>query len=345
MRTAGGGSIIHISTVGALRAHWRGFPYDVTKGAINPMTRAMAIDLAEFNIRVNAIGPGAVQTEKSASRRSIDAEFEVTRRRAPDGDVALQNIRAELQGIDRSNFALIGYRVRAVAATKKVSIIAIATNKQIVPASAREAIVAIAAVQGIVPFPAQQGIVAAVAIQHIVARSTVKQVIALLRQWHAHRIRIAVKCIVSRTTIQAIAAPHPDQGIVATKALYAVSGVGADDLVVPSRAVQIESARQHILSAEHRAVVKLKTATFKRIENILMVDVVDVDCVAISKIQQQRSFSYLEGVWINSSTKTNRDRATCTFVLPYDDIFTITKVIDIGIVASGIDRVIPFATN
>jgi 3-oxoacyl-[acyl-carrier protein] reductase len=66
MREAGGGSIVHISTVGALRAHWRGFPYDVTKGAINPMTRAMAIDLAEYNIRVNAIGPGAVQTEKTA---------------------------------------------------------------------------------------------------------------------------------------------------------------------------------------------------------------------------------------------------------------------------------------
>jgi NAD(P)-dependent dehydrogenase (short-subunit alcohol dehydrogenase family) len=30
MREAGGGSIIHISSVGELRAHHRGFPYDVT---------------------------------------------------------------------------------------------------------------------------------------------------------------------------------------------------------------------------------------------------------------------------------------------------------------------------
>lgn len=56
------GNIIHISSVGALRAHEMGLPYDVTKGAINAMTRAMAIDLGEYNIRVNAIAPGVTNT-------------------------------------------------------------------------------------------------------------------------------------------------------------------------------------------------------------------------------------------------------------------------------------------
>lgn len=65
MREGQGGNIIHISSVGAIRAHWRGFPYDVTKGAINAMTLAMAIDLAEYNIRVNAIGPGATRTYRT----------------------------------------------------------------------------------------------------------------------------------------------------------------------------------------------------------------------------------------------------------------------------------------
>lgn len=65
MRESGGGSIVHISSVGAFRAHWNGFPYDVTKGAINAMTWAMAIDLAEYNIRVNAIGPGATRTYRT----------------------------------------------------------------------------------------------------------------------------------------------------------------------------------------------------------------------------------------------------------------------------------------
>jgi 3-oxoacyl-[acyl-carrier protein] reductase len=62
MRDSGGGSIVHISSVGALRAHPRGFPYDVTKGAVNAMTLAMAVDLAEYGIRVNAIAPGAMRT-------------------------------------------------------------------------------------------------------------------------------------------------------------------------------------------------------------------------------------------------------------------------------------------
>jgi 3-oxoacyl-[acyl-carrier protein] reductase len=61
MSAGSGGNIVHISSVGALRAHWIGLPYDVTKGAINAMTQAMAVDLAEFGIRVNAIGPGAVR--------------------------------------------------------------------------------------------------------------------------------------------------------------------------------------------------------------------------------------------------------------------------------------------
>lgn len=70
MRDSGGGNIITISSVGGIRAHWRGLPYDVTKGAIDAMTRAMAIDLAEYNIRVNAIAPGATFTQKSPAKDS-----------------------------------------------------------------------------------------------------------------------------------------------------------------------------------------------------------------------------------------------------------------------------------
>lgn len=65
MQQAGGGNIIHISSVGGIRAHWKGFPYDVTKGAIDSLTRAMAIDLSEYNIRVNAIAPGAIRTYRT----------------------------------------------------------------------------------------------------------------------------------------------------------------------------------------------------------------------------------------------------------------------------------------
>jgi NAD(P)-dependent dehydrogenase (short-subunit alcohol dehydrogenase family) len=64
MKAAGGGSIIHISSVGGKQAHWRGLPYDLTKGALDAMTRAMAVELADEGIRVNAVAPGATQTER-----------------------------------------------------------------------------------------------------------------------------------------------------------------------------------------------------------------------------------------------------------------------------------------
>ena len=60
MRQVGAGNIIHISSVGGVRAHWQGLPYDITKGAIDAMTRAMALDLAAYGIRVNAIAPGPI---------------------------------------------------------------------------------------------------------------------------------------------------------------------------------------------------------------------------------------------------------------------------------------------
>jgi NAD(P)-dependent dehydrogenase (short-subunit alcohol dehydrogenase family) len=67
---AGGGGIVNISSVGGFRAHWRGLPYDATKGAIDAMTRAMAIELAEYGIRVNAVAPGATRTDRSPAPES-----------------------------------------------------------------------------------------------------------------------------------------------------------------------------------------------------------------------------------------------------------------------------------
>ena len=65
MRAAQSGSIINMSSVGGLRAHWTGLPYDVSKGAIDAMTRAMALELAREGIRVNAIAPGAIRPDNA----------------------------------------------------------------------------------------------------------------------------------------------------------------------------------------------------------------------------------------------------------------------------------------
>ncbi len=80
MRAAAGGSIINISSVGGLRAHWRGLPYDMTKGAMDAMTRAMALELSRFNIRVNAIAPGLILKDDVVYNREAGWEAAVTKR-------------------------------------------------------------------------------------------------------------------------------------------------------------------------------------------------------------------------------------------------------------------------
>ena len=56
------GSIVNISTNGAVRAHRNSIAYDSMKGAVDSFTRAAAVDLAPWGVRVNAIQPGLIAT-------------------------------------------------------------------------------------------------------------------------------------------------------------------------------------------------------------------------------------------------------------------------------------------
>jgi 3alpha(or 20beta)-hydroxysteroid dehydrogenase len=62
MREAGGGAIVNISSGLATISLAGYFPVGASKWAVRGMTRLAAKDLAQFNIRVNTVFPGAIDT-------------------------------------------------------------------------------------------------------------------------------------------------------------------------------------------------------------------------------------------------------------------------------------------
>lgn len=54
------GAMVFISTVGALRSHQGGLPYDASKAATDCMVRNLAFDYGTDGIRVNAVAPGPI---------------------------------------------------------------------------------------------------------------------------------------------------------------------------------------------------------------------------------------------------------------------------------------------
>lgn len=76
---AGGeaGTIINMSSINAIFGLPDQLAYSVSKGGLSQLTRTMAVALAKWGIRVNAIGPGSIQTEM-LSAVNTDAEARKT---------------------------------------------------------------------------------------------------------------------------------------------------------------------------------------------------------------------------------------------------------------------------
>lgn len=63
MRKNGRGSIVNLSSVFSLSPGFAISTYRAAKSGVNNLTRSLAVDLGEYNIRVNAIAPGSVPTK------------------------------------------------------------------------------------------------------------------------------------------------------------------------------------------------------------------------------------------------------------------------------------------
>ena len=72
MARNGGGSIINIASVTAVLGSPGQVAYSATKGAIISMTKSAAKELASQGVRVNAVAPGIVQTERFAELYESD---------------------------------------------------------------------------------------------------------------------------------------------------------------------------------------------------------------------------------------------------------------------------------
>ncbi len=86
MRKQGGGAIVNITTVLALRGV-NAVPASApvaAKGAMNAITTSLAIELAQHNIRVNAVAPGIIKTPIHGLK---DEEFEALDGMQPLGRV------------------------------------------------------------------------------------------------------------------------------------------------------------------------------------------------------------------------------------------------------------------
>ena len=95
MQANGGGTIVNIGSINSLMAMENEAAYDASKGGVLMLTKAMALDFAKSNIRVNCICPGAIETpmlnasletakNPQAARESLVQKHPLRRTGTPD---------------------------------------------------------------------------------------------------------------------------------------------------------------------------------------------------------------------------------------------------------------------
>ena len=83
MTERGGGSIVNLSSVSSVVGTPRRAAYAASKGALDAMTRSLAIELGPKGIRVNAVAPGVVDTALWAKNKAIPGVVERIEQQTP----------------------------------------------------------------------------------------------------------------------------------------------------------------------------------------------------------------------------------------------------------------------
>ena len=75
---SGGGSVVIVASDQGVIGKRKNFGYGLTKGALGQMSRSLALDLAGYGIRVNAVCPGTIRTSfaEATVRKYADLLFD-----------------------------------------------------------------------------------------------------------------------------------------------------------------------------------------------------------------------------------------------------------------------------
>jgi len=89
MKEHGGGKIINVASMDGFKPEPNIGTYAISKAGVIMVTKAMALELAQYNIRVNALAPGNVHTRLGDSRFLAMPEYEGEMiKRTPLGRIA-----------------------------------------------------------------------------------------------------------------------------------------------------------------------------------------------------------------------------------------------------------------
>ena len=79
------GAIVNIASINAVLAIPDQIPYSISKAGLKQLTNVTALALARHGIRVNAVGPGTIETEMSQAALADEATAKLVRARTPLG--------------------------------------------------------------------------------------------------------------------------------------------------------------------------------------------------------------------------------------------------------------------
>jgi NAD(P)-dependent dehydrogenase (short-subunit alcohol dehydrogenase family) len=82
---SGSAAMVLISSQIGLVGHQRAAAYAASKAGINGLAKSLALELAESNVRVNAVAPGPIATDMTAATRADPERFEALRSAIPMG--------------------------------------------------------------------------------------------------------------------------------------------------------------------------------------------------------------------------------------------------------------------